>query len=109
MRGSRPITADELRLAVAALTRGYARNFETADQIGRAATQLALYELPDTYFSEFVPRVEAVTVEGIADALARNLDPARLTTVVVGDYDVVGADLARIGLGDPVVMSAETF
>jgi len=109
MRGSRPITADELRLAVAALTRGYARNFETADQIGRAATQLALYELPDTYFSEFVPRVEAVTVEGIADALARNLDPARLTTVVVGDYGVVGADLARIGLGDPVVMSAETF
>jgi predicted Zn-dependent peptidase len=109
MRGSRPITADELRLAVAALTRGYARNFETADQIGRAATQLALYELPDTYFSEFVPRVEAVTVEGIADALARNLDPTRLTTVVVGDYAAVGADLARIGLGDPVVMSAESF
>ena len=109
MRGSRPITADELRLAVAALTRGYARNFETADQIGRAATQLALYELPDTYFSEFVPRVEAVTVGGIADALARHLDPTRLTTVVVGDYDAVGADLARIGLGDPVVMSAEAF
>jgi zinc protease len=109
MRGSRPITADELRLAVAALTRGYARNFETADQIGRAATQLALYGLPDTYFSEFVPRVEAVTVAGIADALTRHLDPTRLTTVVVGDYDAVGADLARIGLGDPLITAAETF
>jgi zinc protease len=109
MRGSRPVTADELRLAVAALTRGYARNFETADQIGRAVTQLALYDLPDTYFSEFVPRIEAVTVDGIVEALARHLDPARLTTVVVGDYDVVGAELARIGLGEPVVMSPEAF
>src|SRR5262249_42684698 len=43
IRGGRPITSDELELAVAALTRGYARNFETADQIGRAATQAALY------------------------------------------------------------------
>ena len=55
IRGSRPITADELRLAVAALTRGYARNFETADQIARAATQLALYDLPDTYFVRVRP------------------------------------------------------
>ena len=29
--------AEELALGVAALTRGYARNFETADQIARAA------------------------------------------------------------------------
>ena len=25
------------------------------------------------------------------------------------DYEVVGADLARLGLGDPVVLSADTF
>ena len=63
MVSTRPITAEELRLAAAALTRGYARNFETADQIARAATQLALYDLPDTYFAEFVPRIERLTTE----------------------------------------------
>jgi predicted Zn-dependent peptidase len=106
---TRPITAEELELAAAALTRGYARNFETADQIARAATQLALYDLPDTYFADFVPTVERLTADEVSRAMARHLDASRLTTVVVGDYDTVGADLAHLGLGDPLVLSPETF
>jgi len=109
MVSTRPITAEELRLAAASLTRGYARNFETADQIARAATQLALYDLPDTYFAEFVPRVERLTTEEVTAAMARHLHASRLTTVVVGDYDAVGDDLGRLGLGEPVVLSPETF
>jgi zinc protease len=109
MVGTRPITAEELRLAAASLTRGYARNFETADQIARAATQLALYDLPDTYFAEFVPRIEQLTTDEVTAAMSRHLQESRLTTVVVGDYDAVGGDLGRLGLGDPVVLSPETF
>ena len=109
MVSTRPITAEELRLAAASLTRGYARNFETADQIARAATQLALYDLPDTYFAEFVPRIEQLTTDEVTAAMARHLHASRLTTVVVGDYDAIRADLGRIGLGDPVVLSADTF
>jgi zinc protease len=109
MVSTRPITVEELRLAAASLTRGYARNFETADQIARAATQLALYDLPDTYFAEFVPRIEQLTTDEVTAAMARHLHASRLTTVVVGDYDAVRADLGRIGLGDPVVLSADTF
>jgi hypothetical protein len=41
--------------------------------------------------------------------MARHLHPSQLTTVVVGDYDAVGADLGRLGLGDPVVLSPDTF
>ena len=37
IRGPRPVTPDELALGIAALTRGYARSFETGEQIGRAA------------------------------------------------------------------------
>jgi len=109
IRGSRPITRSELELANAALTRGYARNFETADQIARAVMQLALYELPDDYFEQFVPRIERVTTDEATNAMARSVDPARLTTLVVGDLDVVGRELAGLGLGDPVVLSAEMF
>ena len=109
MVSTRPITAEELRLAAASLTRGYARNFETADQIARAATQLALYDLPDTSFAEFVPRIERLTTEEVTAAMARHLHASRLVTVVVGDYDAVGADLDRLGLGDPVILSPETF
>ena len=51
--GRRP--TNELALAKASLTRGYPRNFETAQQVARSVAQLALYGLPDTYFEEFVP------------------------------------------------------
>ena len=109
IRGPRPITADELATGVATLTRGYARNFETAEQVARAALQIALYDLPDDYFAEFVPRVERVTPADAMAAAARHLDPDRLITLVVGDLDTIGPDLGRLGLGDPVVMPADGF
>jgi zinc protease len=109
IRGPRPATAEELALGVAALTRGYARNFETAEQIARAATQIALYDLPDDYFVQFVPNVERVTTTDVTRAAAAHLDPARLVTLVVGDLEAVADDLGRLGLGAPVVLSAESF
>ena len=109
IRGSRPVTAAELELGIAALTRGYARSFETGEQIGRAALQLALYDLPDDYFEQFVPRIERVTGDDVSRVMARHLDPARLTTLVVGDVDVIGQDLGRLGLGEPVVLSPDAF
>ena len=109
IRGGRPVSADELAVGVAALTRGYARNFETADQIARAVAQLALYGLPDDYYSEFVPRVESLTPEEVMGAAARHLDPARLTTLVVGDVDAAGQELGRLNLGDPVILSPDSI
>jgi predicted Zn-dependent peptidase len=109
IRGPRPVSTDELALGVAALTRGYARNFETAEQIARAATQIALYDLPDDYFAEFVPRVERVTADDVTRVSAQYLDPSRLTTLVVGDYDTIANDLGRLELGIPSVLSADTF
>ena len=109
IRGPRPVSSDELALGVAALTRGYARNFETAEQIARAATQIALYDLPDDYFAEFVPRVEGVTADDVTRVSAQHLDPSRLTTLVVGDYDTIANDLGRLELGIPSVLSADVF
>jgi predicted Zn-dependent peptidase len=99
IRGARPATAEELALARAALTRGYPRNFETAEQVARAAAQLALYDLPDDYFSQFVPRVLTVTADDVTDVARRYIDPSRLLTVVVGDRDRIGSSLGRLDLG----------
>jgi zinc protease len=109
IRGQRPVTPEELALGVAALTRGFARNFETAEQIARAVGQIALYDLPDDYFDAFVPAVERVTAADVTRVAAHHLDPDRLTVLVVGDLDAVGADLAGLGFGDPLVLAPETF
>ena len=109
IRGARPVTSDELSLGVAALTRGYARGFETADQVARAIAQIAMYDLSDGYFSEFVPRMEGVTVDDVTRVAAAHLDPSRLTTLIVGDLDTIADDLARLNLGAPTILPAETF
>ncbi|MGE3887935.1 MAG: M16 family metallopeptidase [Vicinamibacterales bacterium] len=102
IRGARPVTADELALARSSVALGYPRGFETVQQVARSAAQLALHELPDSYFEEFVPRLEAVTRDEVAAVAQRYLDPGRMATVVVGDIEKVGAALDELALGDPV-------
>jgi len=109
IRGERPISADELAVGVAALTRGYARNFETSDQIARAVAQLALYSLPDDYYSQFVPRVESLTPDDVHGCSRQASRSYRLTTLIVGDAGRRGQDFGRLNLGDPVVVSADSI
>jgi zinc protease len=99
IRGDRPVTPAELETGRAALTRGYPRNFETAEQISRGAAQLALYDLPDDYFSTFMPRVRAVDETAVTRAATEHIDPSRLLTVIVGDREKVGPALPRLNLG----------
>ena len=50
-----------------------------------------------------------MTSEDVTRVTARYLDPARLTALIVGDYDAIAPDLARLSLGEPVVLPPETF
>lgn len=107
LRDSRPPTVEELALARASLTRGYPRNFETAQQVARSAAQLDLYGLPVSYFEEFTAKVNAVTAELVTAAARTYLDPSRLTTLIVGDHAAISASLESLGLGAPLVLSPE--
>jgi len=106
LRGARPITASELDTARATLTKGYPRNFETADQIARSVAQLALYDLPNDYFATFVPRIAALELDAVQDASLRNLHPERLVTVIVGDADRLAPTLGVLDLGPPTRIPA---
>ena len=97
----RPVTADELALAKSSVALGYPRGFETVQQVARSVAQLALHDLPESYFEEFVPRLEAVTLDEVAAAARRHLHPDRMATVIVGDTDRVQSTLGVLGLGEP--------
>jgi zinc protease len=102
VRTDRPPNEHEVEAAKAALTRGYARNFETADQVARAMSQLVLYGLPDDYFDTFAASVSKVTVEETRHVASVHVDPGRLATAIVADASLVGPQLSRAGLGEPV-------
>jgi zinc protease len=103
----RPATADEVAQAFAALSRGYPRGFETAGQVARAVAQLALHDLPDTYFEEFVARLAQVTAADVSAAARRYLAPAKITTVIVGDLDKIDGSLPGLGLGPHQVLTTD--
>ena len=102
IRGARPVTVEELETGGAALTRGYPRNFETAEQVARAATQMALHDLPEDYYTTFVPRVMAIGPQEVTDAAERHLHPERMTVVIVSDRERVEPSLGALGLGGPL-------
>ncbi len=108
IRGPRPPTAEEMELARASLTKGFPRNFETVQQVTRGVAQLALFDLPDTYFEEFIPRVHAVTSAEVVRVAREYIHPDRASTIIVGDRSVIEADLEALGLGAASVLDVET-
>jgi zinc protease len=104
LRGQRPATAEELSTAQASLTRGYPRNFETTQQVARSVAQLALFALPDSYFEEFVPKVNAVTTDQVTRVAQAYLDPTRVIALVVGDRSATEDSLAQLGFGEMRVL-----
>lgn len=97
MAGARPATPEEVANARATLGKGYPRGFETAAQVARSVAQLALHQLPDSYFEEFIPRLADVTADEVTAAARRYLDSARMTTIVVGDIDKIRGPLEALG------------
>jgi zinc protease len=105
IRHTRPPSEEELALARASVTRGYPRGFETAQQVARGVTSLALHGLADTYFEEFVPRVEAITRDDIIRVATQYLDLARMVTLAVGDSERIASSLTSLNLGEPLTVS----
>ena len=107
IRGERPPTAQEVDLGRATLTRGYARNFETTGQVGRALAQLAIYDLPDDTFDRFVPGIRSVRAGDLTAVAERHLHPDGLVVVAVGDRAKLESGLGAVGLGEPVVTTVD--
>lgn len=104
---SRPATADEVAQAFASVSKGYPRGFETAGQVARSVAQLALHNLPDTYFEEFVPKLARITADEVSAAARQYLTAEKMTTIIVGDLDKILPSLPGLGLGPHQVLTAD--
>ncbi len=107
IRGGRPATESEVTLARASLTRGFPRNFETSEQVARAAAQLALYDLPADSFENFVAAVNAVDAGDVTRVATTYLQPDDMITVVVGDPDLVIPSMTAEGFPEPEIVTVE--
>lgn len=104
MGGARPATPEELNRAKAALTRGYPRGFETAEQVARGALMLATHDLPLDYFSRFAERVTAVGIADVTEVARWIWNPADLRITIVGDATKVGSALDAAGFSERLLL-----
>jgi predicted Zn-dependent peptidase len=72
--------------------------------VARSVGQLALFDLPDSYFEEFVPKVNAVTSDDVTRAAQTYLDPGRAIALVVGDRKATEDSLTRLGFAEMQVL-----
>ena len=103
----RPATREEVAIAFASLSLGYPRGFETSGQVARSVAPLALHNLPDTYFEDFVPRLSRITADDVAAAARKYLVPEKMTTLIVGDLDKIHGSLSGLGLGPHQLLTPE--
>ena len=105
VRGAIPVTKEELEYNKQSIIRGFPGDFETVDQIAAQLANVVIYNLPDTYFNDYITRINAVTLEDVNRVANKYLTPDKMAIVVVGDRQTIEPELKKIeGLGNSIVV-----
>ena len=97
IRGSRPVTAQELEKNKQALIRRFPSQFETVGGISNQLSSLVTYGLPDSYFNDYIAKINAVTINDVNRVANKYLDPDKMAIVIVGDRKVIEPGLKELG------------
>jgi zinc protease len=101
------VTAQELEFAKNSLVRRQAQAFETPGQIAGQLMGLVLYDLPDSYFSNYVQEFEKVTVADVRKAARTYVHPEKSNIVIVGDVASIRGGLEQLGYGAAKILSTD--
>lgn len=78
-------TEEELHAAKKHLTGGFPLRIDSNGKMADYLVVIGFYELPLTYLNDFIPNVQAVTLDQIHNAFRRRVNPQKLATVILGD------------------------
>ena len=102
-----PIPADELAKAKNYVALGFPSEFETIEDMAGHLEEMLVYGLPDTYFGDYVDRVQAVTADDVRKAAATYIQPAKFAVVVVGDRKAIEEGIRALNLGPVKVLGVD--
>jgi predicted Zn-dependent peptidase len=103
IRGAIPVTPEEFEANKKSLILGFPSGFETNGQIASQLGNLVTYNLPDSYFNEYIQKVNAVTIADVNRVANKYLTPDKMAILVVGDRRAIELGLKEIqGWGNQV-------
>lgn len=102
-----PVPDDELTKAKNYVALGFPGEFETTGDLARKLEELAVYNLPETTFANFVAEVTKVTAADLQRLAARYIQPDKMAVVIVGDRKVIEAPVRQLNLGPVNIIAIE--
>ena len=102
-----PISAEELNKAKNYLALGFPSDFETIGDLSGRLEELAVYKLPDNYYSEYVAKIQAVTAADVQKVAATYIQPGKFAVVVVGDQKTIEPGIRALNLAPIRALSVD--
>ena len=93
------VSDDELSLATSYLIGVFPIRYETTAAIASALAGMVRYGLADTFYDTYREMLRDVTSEDVLRVAEKHLDTSSMQLVVVGDQDVVRAQLEPLNYG----------
>ena len=104
---TKPVGVDELMKAKNYVSLSFPGQFETIGDLTAQLEQLMVYNLPETYYAEYVKNIQSVTSAAVQKAAATYIQPPRFAVVVVGDRKVIEPGIRALKLGAVRTMTVQ--
>jgi predicted Zn-dependent peptidase len=103
----KPVPDGELTKAKNLEALGFPAGFETTTGMAGNLSELVIYGLPESFFSEYVPKIRAVTAADVERAAKQYLLTDRFAVVVVGDLAKIEKPIRDANLGPVRVVTVD--
>ena len=103
VKGSTPVSPDELQLAKDMLTLSLPLEWETDEGIANAIATSVRRGLPDGAIEKYVVDVRAITKEQVEQAARQILRPDAMIWLIIGDRSKVEPELKKAGIAYKVL------
>jgi zinc protease len=108
IRGTKPVTADELTQAQNNETLALPGRWETMGAVANSLDEIVRFGLPDTYYDTYASRVRSLTVAELNKIAERVVQPAdHIVWVVVGDRAKIEPGIRELNLGEIQLIDAD--
>jgi zinc protease len=105
--GAKPPTAVELETAKTNAILSLGSRWETGAAVSASLSDIALYDLPDTYYADYAAKYRNVALADMGPAVKALLPDQNLVWVIVGDRAKIEKDVRDLKIGEVHIVDAE--
>ncbi|HWB29278.1 MAG TPA: pitrilysin family protein [Vicinamibacterales bacterium] len=102
-----PVSDEELARAKSLEALSFPGTFETTSDMAAQLATLIVYKLPDTFFDEYVPKIQAVTTADLQRVATQRLNSQTFVVVVAGDLAKIEQPIRNANFGAVTIVNAD--